>query len=47
MRFEPKRSSGAGRIEAGILPPRCFIAATIEFAVVPQTYLTRLGTLPR
>jgi hypothetical protein len=35
MRFEPKCSSGAGRIEADVLPPSCFIAATMEFAVVP------------
>ena len=34
-RFEPKCSSGAGRIEADVLPPSCFIAATMEFAVVP------------
>ena len=41
MRFEPKCSSGAGRIEADVLPPSCFIATTMEFAVVPPAQWDR------
>ena|ERR1700730_188755 len=34
MRFKPQRSRGTGRIEAELLPPRGFIAVTMQLAMM-------------
>jgi DNA-binding NtrC family response regulator len=39
MRFEPKRSRRAGRINIRLLPPDRFVAGAMDFAVVPADVL--------
>jgi len=37
MRFQPKRASRRHRVNSGCPPPRAFIAATMDLAMVPST----------
>jgi hypothetical protein len=37
MCLEPQRASGDGRIDTELIPPRSFIAAAMDFAVVSST----------
>jgi hypothetical protein len=37
MCLQPKSASGDGRIDTGLIPPRRFIAAAMDFAMVPST----------
>jgi len=37
MSFKPERPGGRKRTYSGILPPRCFIAATMDFTVMRAT----------
>ena len=35
MRFEPERTGGGARIDAGLFPPCCFIATAMDLAMMP------------
>ena len=37
MGFQPQRASDDGRIDTGLIPPRAFITAVMNFAVVAAT----------
>jgi hypothetical protein len=37
MGFQPQRASDDGRIDTGLIPPRAFISAVMNFAVVTAT----------
>ncbi len=35
MCFQPQRASANGRIDTGFFPPRSFVTAVMDFAVMP------------
>jgi hypothetical protein len=37
MCLQPKGTSRSGRVNTGFLPPRCFIAAAMDFAMMSST----------